>query len=84
MGRIAEAAEVDIDERAIWSNKVDVVLDELDDDEDRAVVLSWLRSDMGAPKVKRKLAAYGILVSDRSVQYWRAAQRDGVGRLWGA
>ena len=85
MGRIADEAEPEVDGSAVWSNRVDEVLDELDDDDDRAVVLGWLSSPpdvWSAGDVALKLAAYGFKCSDKSIQRWRKVQRLGQGRVW--
>ncbi len=84
MGRIAQSAEVTPDSNETWSNAVDLVLEGLDDDEDRAVVLSWLRNTdaWSSSKLQFKLHAYGFVCSDKSIQRWRRAQADGIGRVW--
>ena len=85
MGRIADEVQPEADGVAVWSNRVDEVLDELDDDDDRAVVLSWLMSPpevWSAGDIALKLAAYHIKVSDKSIQRWRKVQRLGQGRQW--
>lgn len=81
MGRIAD--EVRDTVRAPWTNKVDDILDELDD-ADRAVVLGWLLGDVGGRRLSFDLAGYGIDVSQSSVERWRLAQSAGVGRVWAA
>lgn len=87
MGRIADEVQPEADGVAVWSNRVDEVLDELDDDDDRAVVLGWLMSPpevWSAGDIALKLSAYGIKCSDKSIQRWRKVQRLGQGRQWAA
>lgn len=87
MGRIADEAPPEVDGIAAWSNRVDEVLDELDDDDDRTVVLSWLTSPpdvWSAGDIALRLGAYGFKVSDKSIQRWRKVQRLGQGRQWAA
>ena len=84
MGRIADSATDDEFVIAERTNKVDRILDALDDDADRAVVLSWLRSDMGDHIIEERLADHGIMCSDTTIRLWRRYQRRGVGRQWGA
>lgn len=83
MGRIAEAVNNDC-EAVERTNKVDRVLESLDDDDDRAVVLSWLLSDMGDQDIEDRLYDHGIKCSDSTIRLWRHYQRRGVGRQWGA
>jgi hypothetical protein len=80
MGRIAD--EVQTSPRSPWTNKVDDILAELDDD-DRAVVLGWLLGALGARVVSRDLADYDIDCSADSIDRWRHAQERGRGRVWG-
>ena len=83
MGRIADATEVDVNDQSAWCNRVDEILsDELDDDDDRAIVLGWLRSELSAPDIEFRFESYGIRCSDKSIQRWRRAQRLGRGRVW--
>ena len=85
MGRIADATEIDVDERVVWTNLIDVILDGLDDDDDRQVVLGWLRSEtVSAIDIVFRLDSYGIRCSDKSIQKWRRAQKFGRGRVWDA
>lgn len=64
------------------SNRIDVILGELDDD-DRAVILGYLRDpDVSAPWLYRLLKSYEISNSERAIQQWRAAQREGTGIAW--
>ncbi len=82
MGRIANEAPPEIDTANVWRNRVDDILDELDDDEDRAVVLGWLTSNLGAVDIVFRLDGYGIACHEKAVQHWRRAQRLGRGRTW--
>jgi hypothetical protein len=82
MGRIADEAKHS-DTRAPWTNKVDAVLAELDD-EDRRVVLGWLTSGLGSRVVSADLGDYGIEVSAASIDRWRDVQRRGRGVAWAA
>ena len=85
MGRIADEVQPESDDTSVWTNVVDDVLDGLDDDDDRAVVLSWLASPpavWAAGDISLKLDAYGFKVSDKSIQRWRKVQRLGRGRQW--
>lgn len=85
MGRIAESAVLDATrerEPLVWTNKVDLILDSLDD-ADRAVVLSWLRDPLMGPEViEDRLFEHGIQCSDTTVLRWRRAQAKGKGRVW--
>lgn len=86
MGRIADAVDDrDITDGHTFTNKVDAVLERLDDDEDRAVVLSWLMSpDIGDEEVEQRLLAHGIHCSDSTIRRWRRYQSAGMGRTWAA
>ena len=84
MGRIADAAnDDDVDVGLVFTNKVDTVLDRLDDDDDRRVVLSWLFDpDIGDEEVEIRLRKHGIRCSDSSIYRWRRFQAEGLGRVW--
>jgi hypothetical protein len=82
MGRIADEQQPEPDAASAWTNRVDDVLEQLDDDDDRAVVLGWLMSSVSAADIMFRLDAYGIRLSDKSVQQWRRAQKLGRGRVW--
>lgn len=86
MGRIASSAtEAVVPGETAWTNRIDTILaDECEDDDDRATLLDWLRDQRAwpAPKLNRQLGRLGITCSDRAVQEWRAAQRDGTGKTW--
>ncbi len=85
MGRIADETPPEADEVTVWTNRVDEILDGLDDDDDRAVVLSWLMSPSTvwpAGDIALRLSGYGIHCSDKSIQRWRKVQRLGKGRVW--
>lgn len=73
MGRIADGLT---DEPTPRRNKVDRILDELDDD-DRVIVEGWLcDGDMGARPISDKLHAYGIELSPDRIWTWR--RRNGI------
>ncbi len=80
MGRIADAAIGDVTQ-AVRTNVVDDILDELDD-EDRAVVLSWLLGDRSANTISADLDSHGIRCSSDSIRRWRGFQERGRGRVW--
>ena len=83
MGRIADAASDDTDVGLTFTNKVDAVLERLDDDADRHVVLSWLFDpDVGDEEVEWRLLAHGIRCSDSTIRRWRVFQSKGLGRSW--
>ena len=84
MGRIADSVDTDTDIDGFeFTNKVDVILEQLDDDDDRAVVLSWLLSDEVADQeVELRLRAHRIRISDSSIRLWRKYQQAGMGRQW--
>lgn len=83
MGRIADAANDDDADGLTFTNKVDTVLERLDDDADRAVVLSWLFDpDVGDEEVELRLLAHGIRCSDSTIRRWRVFQARGMGRPW--
>ena len=83
MGRIADnAATADEPPPYVFTNKVDTVLEDLDDDDDRAVVLGWLRSRMSEEELEQRLLAHGVLVSDTTIRRWRKYQAKGLGREW--
>ena len=86
MGRIADAAaDDDVEHVDVFTNKVDDILDNLEDDDDRAVVLSWLLSpSMPDETVEFKLFAHGIRCSDTTIHRWRSYQARGLGRPWAA
>ena len=84
MGRIADAGDTFTDTGRTFTNKMDRVLEELDDD-DRAVVLSWLADgDIGDEQLEMRLLAFDIFVSDSTIRRWRNYQRRGMGRVWAA
>lgn len=85
MGRIADATPIDEgDDDQPFTNKVDDILDGLEDDADRAVVLSWLYSDIGDEAVESRLFEHGISCSDSTIRRWRRYQTAGMGRMWAA
>jgi hypothetical protein len=85
MGRIADAVDTEVDlGPRVFTNKVDTVLERLDDDDDRAVVLSWLLSDLGDEEVEQRLLAHDIGCSDSTIRRWRRYQARGMGRQWAA
>ena len=55
MGRIADEAQPEADTVSVWTNRIDEIRGELDDDEDRAVVLGWLASSMSATDIMFRL-----------------------------
>ena len=86
MGRIADA--VASGEHAVddwrFTNKVDTILELLDDD-DRAIVLGWLLApDIGCESVEKLLRHHQIRCSDSTIRRWRDAQADGTGVEWAA
>jgi hypothetical protein len=83
VGRIAESVTTAHTVERVHVNKVDRVLDALDD-EDRAVVLSWLRDPLtGEEEIEDRLHEHGIACSDSTVRRWRRLQAKGRGRVWG-
>lgn len=85
MGRIADTVgqQPDAGDLPPFTNKVDVVLESLDDDDDRRVVLSWLRDPLVADElIEDRLRCHGFACSDSTIRRWRRAQDRGVGRLW--
>jgi len=83
MGRIADESQTEEPTPRLFTNKADTVLERLDD-EDRAVVLSWLRSDMVDEDIEERLLAHDIACSDSTIRRWRRYQRLGMGRVWAA
>lgn len=82
MGRISDAVESGAFEDGVWRNKVDDILDELDDDGDRAIVLSWLHDPATSDQViEDRLFEFDIECSDSTVREWR--KRNKAGR-WAA
>jgi hypothetical protein len=81
LGIIAQQAATRTDTAGGWSNKVDRILADLDD-EDRAIVLGWLTGGMGSRSVSADLADFDIVVSPDSIDRWRRAQRRGRGVTW--
>ena len=81
MGRIAEAGDVHV-LRVHYRNKVDKILHDLDDD-DRAIVLSWLQGCMSAEEVADRLRGHEYPVGETTVRHWRRMQRNGTGFSWG-
>ena len=85
MGRIAANVATSVDEPPpTFSNKVDTMLEDLEDDDDRAVVLGWLRSRMAEEELEQRLLAHGIQCSDSTIRRWRRYQAAGLGRAWAA
>ena len=84
MGRIADADDTFVDDTSlVYVNKVDRILERLDDDEDRAVVLSWLRDDQVSSETFRwRMASFGIAVGGCTIRRWRQYQGLGLGRVW--
>lgn len=83
MGRIADNVDDSVTDVAVFTNKVDTILERLDDDEDRAVVLSWLLDpDVSDQAVEMRLRAHDIRCSDSTVRLWRRYQQAGMGRVW--
>lgn len=79
MGRIADEASTG---GAVRPNKVDRILESLDDD-DRAVVMAWLHDDeMGDVAIELQLWGYDIAVSDSTIRTWR--RRRGIRTVWAA
>jgi hypothetical protein len=85
LGRIAEIAVEPSSGEAVWTNRIDTILEsECEDDDDRATLLAWLRDPKTwpAPQLTRRLRSIGITCSDRAVQEWRKAQKEGMGKTW--
>ena len=84
MGRIAEAGDVfALPVNDTYRNKVDDILERLDD-EDRAIVLAWLRDpDVGEEDIEFRFKTFQIRCSDSTVRRWRRMQRNGTGFSWG-
>lgn len=74
MGIIAERqANAPEQPPAVKRNKVDRILDRLDDD-DRSIVHGWLCDlDMGEETLEAELFAVGIVCSDSTIRRWRRA-----------
>ena len=61
---------------------VDRLLESMDDD-DRALLLSWLHdAQLGAPTIERRLRDAGFDVSDSSIHRWR--NRNDARSVWAA
>lgn len=74
MGRIADLAK-QADESTEWTNKVDDILAELDD-EDRDVVMSWLLDPSVADQeIEYRFADFDIACSDSTVRQWRRRRK---------
>jgi hypothetical protein len=86
MGRIADLETTErVDNNGnVWVNRVDAILEsECEDDEDRVTLLAWLRDPKwSGPALQRRLKSIGIGCSDRAIQEWRRAQKEGTGRSW--
>ena len=84
MGRISEAGDIFAVTERTLVNKVDAVLESLDDD-DRTVVLSWLADGgVSCEEIEERFAAFDITCSDSTIRRWRRYQARGMGRAWGA
>lgn len=75
MGRIAEQAAEDDGEPLFKPNKVDRILESLDD-EDRPIVEAWLADPaMSDEEIEERLFAADIQCSDSTIRRWRRLRR---------